>query len=68
MVGMSGTMTEYANKLFTQPRTALSTSSQIVKNQYGKYVRKYKWDNKNVDHHNAKFAARYDNVWQIQEE
>ena len=45
MVDMSGIMTEYTNKLFTQPRTDVCTSSQIVKNQYGKFVRKYKWEN-----------------------
>ncbi|MDB9197093.1 N-6 DNA methylase, partial [Parabacteroides distasonis] len=39
----SGTMTEYANKLFTLPKTTLVTDSRIVQNQYGKYVRKYQW-------------------------
>ena len=39
----SGTMTEYANKLFTLPKTTLATGSRIVQNQYGKYVRKYQW-------------------------
>lgn len=43
MVDMSGTTTEYANKLFTLPKTTLATSSRIVVNQYGKYVRKYQW-------------------------
>ena len=38
-----GTMTEYANKLFTLPKTTLATGSRIVLNQYGKYVRKYQW-------------------------
>ena len=38
-----GTMTEYANKLFTMPKTTLATGSRIVQNQYGKYVRKYQW-------------------------
>lgn len=36
-------MTEYANKLFTMPKTTLATGSRIVQNQYGKYVRKYQW-------------------------
>ena len=39
----TGTMTEYANKLFTLPKTTLATGSRIVQNQYGKYVRKYQW-------------------------
>lgn len=39
----TGTMTEYANKLFTLPKTTLATGSRIVMNQYGKYVRKYQW-------------------------
>ena len=39
----TGTMTEYANKLFTIPKTTLATGSRIVQNQYGKYVRKYQW-------------------------
>ena len=38
-----GTMTEYANKLFSLPKTVLATDSGIVWNQYGKYVRKYRW-------------------------
>ena len=38
-----GTMTEYANKLFTMPKTTLATGTRIVQNQYGKYVRKYQW-------------------------
>ena len=38
-----GTMTEYANKLFTLPKTTLATGSRIAMNQYGKYVRKYQW-------------------------
>lgn len=36
-------MTEYANKLFTLPKTTLATGSRIVQNQYGKHVRKYQW-------------------------
>ena len=36
-------MTEYANKLFTLPKTTLATGSRIAMNQYGKYVRKYQW-------------------------
>lgn len=39
----AGAMTEYANKLFTLPKTTLATGSRIVMNQYGKYVRKYQW-------------------------
>ena len=39
----AGTQTEYANKLFTLPKTTLSTASRIVTNQYGKQVRKYQW-------------------------
>ena len=39
----TGAMTEYANKLFTLPKTTLATGSRIVQNQYGKYVRKYQW-------------------------
>ena len=39
----TGTMTEYANKLFTLPKTTLATGSRIAMNQYGKYVRKYQW-------------------------
>ena len=38
-----GTMTDYANKLFTLPKTALATDSRIALNQFGKYVRKYQW-------------------------
>ena len=38
-----GTMTEYANKLFSLPKTVLATDSGIVRNQHGKYVRKYRW-------------------------
>lgn len=34
---------EYANKLLSQPKYALSTESSIKTNQYGKYVRKYLW-------------------------
>ena len=39
----AGTMTEHANKLFTLPKTALATDSRIAVNQFGKYVRKYRW-------------------------
>ncbi|MGJ0872161.1 MULTISPECIES: N-6 DNA methylase [Bacteroidaceae] len=39
----AGTMTEYANKIFTLPKTALATDSRIVLNQFGKHVRKYQW-------------------------
>lgn len=38
-----GTTTEHANKLFTMPKTTLSTNSRIATNQFGKYVRKYQW-------------------------
>ena len=38
-----GTMTEYANKLFSLPKTVLATDSGIIRNQHGKYVRKYRW-------------------------
>lgn len=36
-------MTDYANKIFTLPKTALATDSRIALNQFGKYVRKYQW-------------------------
>ena len=39
----AGTLTDYANKLFTLPKTALATDSRIALNQFGKYVRKYQW-------------------------
>ena len=39
----AGTMTEYANKIFTLPKTALATDSRIALNQFGKHVRKYQW-------------------------
>ena len=39
----AGTMTDYANKIFTLPKTALATDSRIALNQFGKYVRKYQW-------------------------
>ncbi len=39
----AGAMTEYANRLFTLPKTTLATGSRIAMNQYGKYVRKYQW-------------------------
>ena len=39
----AGTMTEHSNKLFTLPKTALATDSRIAVNQFGKYVRKYRW-------------------------
>lgn len=38
-----GMATEYANKLFTLPKTALATGSRIMMNQYGKMVRRYQW-------------------------
>ena len=43
MYDMAGTTTEYANRLFSMPKTVLATGSRIVKNQYGKYVRKHQW-------------------------
>lgn len=39
----TGTMTEYANKLFALPKTALATDSRIAVNQFGKHIRKYRW-------------------------
>ncbi len=41
--GTDGIVTEYANKLFMQPKTALATDSRISMNQFAKYVRKYQW-------------------------
>ncbi|WP_291530650.1 N-6 DNA methylase, partial [Bacteroides sp. UBA939] len=35
--------TEYFNRVFTLPKTMVATTSQIQKNQFGKYVRKYHW-------------------------
>ncbi len=35
--------TEPSNRLFTMPKTTLSTDSRIVKNQYGKLTRRYSW-------------------------
>ena len=48
MVDMSGKTTEYANRLFTMPKTTLATGSRIAMNQYGKYVRKYLWESGEV--------------------
>lgn len=48
MVDMSGKTTEYANRLFTLPKTTLATGSRIAMNQYGKYVRKYLWESGEV--------------------
>ena len=42
-VDTAGTMTDYANKIFTLPKTALATDSRIALNQFGKCVRKYQW-------------------------
>ena len=39
----AGTLTDYVNKLFTLPKTALATDSRIALNQFGKHVRKYQW-------------------------
>lgn len=41
----NGETTEPINRLFTMPNTALTTGSSIGMNQYGKYVRKYRWSN-----------------------
>ncbi len=41
----NGETTEPINRLFTMPNTALATGSSIGMNQYGKYVRKYRWSN-----------------------
>lgn len=41
--GADGIVTEYANKLLAQPKTALATDSSIAMNQFGTYVRKYQW-------------------------
>lgn len=35
--------TEPSNRLFSMPKTTLSTDSRIVKNQYGKLTRRYSW-------------------------
>lgn len=35
--------TEYFNRIFTLSKTVVATMSQIQKNQFGKYVRKYQW-------------------------
>lgn len=43
MVDMSGTTTEFSNKLFTMPKTTLATNSRIATNHFGKYTRKYQW-------------------------
>lgn len=42
-----GETTEPINRLFTMPNTALATDSLIGMNQYGKYIRKYRWNNSN---------------------
>ena len=42
-VDAAGTTTEYANKIFTLPKTALATDSRIALNQFGKHIRKYQW-------------------------
>lgn len=46
--GADGIVTEYANKLFMQPKTALATDNRISMNQFGKYVRKYQWQGEEV--------------------
>ena len=43
----NGEHTEPVNRLFTLPNTTLSTNSVITKNQFGKYVRRYRWSNGN---------------------
>lgn len=35
--------TEYSNRLFTMPKTTLSTDSRITTNQFGKLTRRYSW-------------------------
>lgn len=45
MFDTQGTVTEYFNKYFTLPNTTLSTESRIATNQFGKFVRKYQWQN-----------------------
>ncbi len=44
-VDTDGTTTEYFNKYFTLPHTTLSTESRIATKQFGKFVRKYQWQN-----------------------
>lgn len=44
-VDTNGTTTEYFNKYFTLPNTALCTESRVASNQFGKLVRKYEWKN-----------------------
>ncbi len=41
----NGETAEPMNRLFTLPNTALATGSVIGRNQFGKAVRKYRWDN-----------------------
>lgn len=41
--------TGHTNKLFTLPKTALFTESRIQTNQYGEYVRKYRWQGEEAD-------------------
>lgn len=42
-ISHSSEMTENANRIFTLPHSALATASDIQRNQFGKYVRKYQW-------------------------
>ena len=41
----NGEKADPMNRLFTQPTTALATGSAIGTNQFGRPVRKYRWDN-----------------------
>ncbi|MCM1312850.1 MAG: N-6 DNA methylase [Roseburia sp.] len=45
--GADNIVTEPMNRFFTLPNTTLATNSVIAKNQYGRYVRKYRWGNGN---------------------
>lgn len=60
-VDMSGTTTEYSNRLFTFPKTTLATNSQIAKNQFCKHVRKYLWqDNETAMYQYLSETLKYD--------
>lgn len=39
----AGHIAEPSNRIFTLPNTAIATASAIQQNQYGKYVRRYQW-------------------------
>lgn len=49
--------TEHFNKVFTLPKSTLSTESSIQMNQYGKYVRKYFWKDDEAKLHDALSVA-----------